>query len=97
MEAIISNPRIRYAVIEVRRGEADCEWLVVGYNSQVSLRRVIASSRIVATDLVSREAAIAHLQFITSADHSRGGSTARLIIGWLGRCYLALVTSVLGR
>lgn len=101
MQVIGTNVRIRYAVIEARRSDADCECFVIGYRNRESLRNVIAGSRIVATGFTSREAASDQRLQLAMSNHRSIHFSAVTLIAWLSRSYLRMmhspVLSFLGR
>ena len=58
MNAVVDFPDVRYAVIEVLQTETGHERIVVAYQSEESLRDLIAAPSIVAFGLASRDEAV---------------------------------------
>lgn len=58
MNAVVDFPDVRYAVIEVLQTETGRERIVIAYQSEESLRDLIAAPSIVALGLASRDEAV---------------------------------------
>ena len=58
MNAVVDFPDVRYAVIEVLQTETGHERIVIAYQSEESLRDLIAAPSIVAFGLASRDEAV---------------------------------------
>ena len=67
MNGLVDFARLRYAVIEALRTEADPERFVIAYRTEQSLHNVIATPCIIAFGFSSREDAEASIKVCVSA------------------------------
>ncbi len=67
MNGLVDFARLRYAVIEALRTEADPERLVIAYRTEQSLHNVISAPCIIAFGFFSREEAEASINVCVSA------------------------------